>query len=104
MYGSVQFRSAVDYIIPGYAGSRNLDAEGDGFHDKDSVWEDSSHLLHAGEILDRIPHISVFIQQLEPSYREGGRKKKGRWRGGRVSEGCSFFQIFFAVSTLITWH
>lgn len=47
----------------------NPDAKCDRLHDKDSVWEDSSYFLHTGEILDRVPHISVFVQQLELPYR-----------------------------------
>lgn len=52
----------------------NLDTKSDRLHDKDSVREDSSYFLHTGEILDRIPDVSVFIQQLELPYREDGSR------------------------------
>lgn len=52
----------------------NLDTESDRLHDKDPVGEDSCNFLHTGKILDRIPDVSVFIQQLELSCREDGSR------------------------------
>lgn len=54
----------------------NLDTKGDCLHNKDPVWEDSSNFLHTGEILDRIPDVPVFIQQLELAYEDSGNRMK----------------------------
>lgn len=67
----------------------NLDAKGDGLHDKDTVREDSSNFLNTREILNWIPNVPVFIQQLELAYREDGermsvRAKEHRWK--RIKE------------------
>lgn len=43
----------------------NLDTEGDGFHHKDSVREDTGHLLHTAEVSHRLPHIPSLLQELE---------------------------------------
>lgn len=56
-----------------------FDTESDRLHDKNSVWKGTSNLLHTREILDWIPDVPVFIQQLEFAYREnrcdtGGKK------------------------------
>lgn len=65
-------------------GMPHFDTESDHLHDKDSVWKGTSNLLHTGEILDWIPDVPVFIQQLELPYREyqcdGGGKKGGERR------------------------
>lgn len=58
--------------------SSNLDTKSDRLHDKDPVREDSSDFLHTGKILDRIPDVPVFIQQLELSYREDGSGTRER--------------------------
>lgn len=55
-----------------YLCTTNLHAESDALHDEDSVRKDCSHFLHAGKVLDGIPDVSIFIQQLELSW--GGRK------------------------------
>lgn len=59
----------------------NLDAKSDRLHDKDPVGEDSSNFLHTGKILDRIPDVSVFIQQLELPYRDDGSRTGEREEG-----------------------
>lgn len=65
----------------------NLDAESDRFHDKDPIREDSGNFLHAGEILDGIPNVPVFIQQLELSCREDINKtKKNKGGKGRLED------------------
>ena len=43
----------------------DLDTKGDRLHDKDPIGEDASNFLHTGKILDRVPDVPVFIQQLE---------------------------------------
>lgn len=60
-------------------GATDLDAKSNRLHDKDSVREDSSYFLHTGKILDRIPDVSVFIQQLELPFRE--KKQVGEGEG-----------------------
>lgn len=51
--------------ISGYEDEMNLNTKSNGLHDEDSVGEDSSNFFHTGEILDGIPDVPVFIQQLE---------------------------------------
>lgn len=69
----------------------NLDAKGNGLHDKDTIRENSSNFLHTGEILNWIPDVPVFIQQLELAYREEGEKMsvmEKRWKRRKlVKEG-----------------
>lgn len=60
----------------------NLDTKSDHLHNKDSVREDSSNFLHTGKILDRIPDVSVFVQQLELPYREDGSRTGDRGEKG----------------------
>lgn len=60
----------------------NLDAKCDRLHDKDPVREDSSNFLNTGKILDRIPDVSVFIQQLELPCRENGSRTEEREEAG----------------------
>lgn len=64
----------------------NLDTESDRLHDEDTVREDSCNFFHAGEILDWIPDVPVFIQQLELSCRDegrrGGRRREEMMKGG----------------------
>lgn len=61
---------------------RNLHTESDALHDEDSVRKDCSHFLHAGKILDGIPDVSVFIQQLELPCR--GKRKQDKMKQLRV--------------------
>lgn len=56
--------STHTHILAGFSTS-DLDTEGDGFHDEHSVRKDACHLFYTVEVLHRLPHIPVLIQQLE---------------------------------------